>query len=138
MITCLLLLLSLGSVDGIIIHLKDFRDMVKETTSKEISDALPYRCYCATTTSDQLLDRIQRCCGIRRCCYDDIRICHTGYQKYSYTYSHGTITCGNHPKDYGTHSFRIGAATEAARAGLSETEVQRIGRWRSTCLARSE
>ncbi|XP_073511590.1 basic phospholipase A2 PLA-B-like [Phyllobates terribilis] len=93
MITCLLLLLSLGSVDGIIIHLKDFRDMVKETTSKEISDALPYRCYCATTTSDQLLDRIQRCCGIQQCCYDDIRICHTGYQKYSYTYSHGTITC---------------------------------------------
>lgn len=39
------------------------------------------------------------------------------------------------PGEYGTHSFRIGAATEAARAGLSEIEVQRIGRWRSSCFA---
>ncbi|XP_073520415.1 basic phospholipase A2 PLA-B-like [Phyllobates terribilis] len=93
MITCLLLLLSLGSVDGIIIHLKDFTDMLKETTSKEISDALPNNCICAKTTSDQLLDRIRRCCDIRNCCYDDISICFTGYQKYTYTYSKGTITC---------------------------------------------
>lgn len=35
----------------------------------------------------------------------------------------------------GTHSFRIGAATEAARAGLSKAEVQRIGRCRSSCFA---
>ncbi|XP_073518402.1 basic phospholipase A2 homolog TM-N49-like isoform X2 [Phyllobates terribilis] len=93
MITCLLLLLSLGSVDGIRIHSKDFRDMVKETTTKEISDALPNDCICAKTTSDQLLDRIRRCCGIRRCCYNDIIFCFNGYQKYTYTYSNGTITC---------------------------------------------
>ncbi|XP_073518127.1 basic phospholipase A2 F17-like [Phyllobates terribilis] len=93
MITCLLLLLSLGSVDGIIIHLKDFTDMLKETTTKEISDALPYECYCATTTSDQLLDRIRRCCGIRQCCSDDFPICNTVFKKYTYTYSNGTITC---------------------------------------------
>lgn len=37
--------------------------------------------------------------------------------------------------EYGTHSFRIGAATEAARAGLPNSEVQRIGRWRSDCFA---
>lgn len=41
---------------------------------------------------------------------------------------------GVRPEDYGTHSFRIGAATEAARAGLSNAEVQRIGRWRSSVL----
>ncbi|XP_073513637.1 basic phospholipase A2-like [Phyllobates terribilis] len=93
MITCLLLLLSLGSVDGVIIHLKDFTDMLKETTSKEISDALPYGCYCATTASDQLLGHIERCCGIRRCCYNNIIFCFNGYQKYTYTYSNGIITC---------------------------------------------
>lgn len=42
---------------------------------------------------------------------------------------------GVSPAEYGTHSFRIGAATEAARAGLDNTEVQRIGRWRSSCFA---
>ncbi|XP_073518128.1 basic phospholipase A2 homolog LmutTX-like [Phyllobates terribilis] len=93
MITCLLLLLSLGWVDGVRIHGKDFTDMLKETTTKDISDALPYRCYCAVTTSDQLLDRIRRCCGIRQCCYNDISVCFTKFQKYTYTYSNGTITC---------------------------------------------
>ncbi|KAM4029675.1 uncharacterized protein ACNLHF_024605 [Anomaloglossus baeobatrachus] len=43
---------------------------------------------------------------------------------------------GLHPAEFGTHSFRIGAATEAARAGLSNQEIQRIGRWRSSCFAR--
>ncbi|OCT97217.1 hypothetical protein XELAEV_18009446mg [Xenopus laevis] len=34
-------------------------------------------------------------------------------------------------KSSGSHSFRIGAATEAARLGLSEAVVKRIGRWES-------
>lgn len=33
--------------------------------------------------------------------------------------------------DYGLHSFRIGAASTAARMGLPEREIQRIGKWRS-------
>lgn len=45
------------------------------------------------------------------------------------------MAVGVSPGDFGTHSFRIGAATEAARAGMSNAEVQRIGRWRSACFA---
>ncbi|OCT65630.1 hypothetical protein XELAEV_18041870mg [Xenopus laevis] len=33
--------------------------------------------------------------------------------------------------EYGSHSFRIGAATEAARWGLDEAIIRRIGRWES-------
>ncbi|XP_077148900.1 uncharacterized protein LOC143809782 isoform X1 [Ranitomeya variabilis] len=38
--------------------------------------------------------------------------------------------------EFGTHSFRIGAATEASRAGLFESEIQRVGRWKSRCFTR--
>lgn len=38
---------------------------------------------------------------------------------------------GHDPNRYSSHSFRIGAATEAARAGLSVETVKRIGRWDS-------
>lgn len=34
-------------------------------------------------------------------------------------------------KDFSSHSFRIGAATEAARNGLGEETVKRIGSWES-------
>lgn len=37
---------------------------------------------------------------------------------------------------YKTHSFRIGAATEAARNGLSETEIKILGRWSSDVVKR--
>jgi len=35
------------------------------------------------------------------------------------------------PKDYKGHSFRIGAATSAASMGISEQQIQVMGRWRS-------
>ncbi|CAH2330134.1 micronuclear linker histone poly -like, partial [Pelobates cultripes] len=38
---------------------------------------------------------------------------------------------GVDPGQFGTHSFRIGAATEAARLGLGDEWVKRIGRWGS-------
>lgn len=34
-----------------------------------------------------------------------------------------------------THSFRIGAATEAARLGLDESVIMRLGRWESRCYS---
>ncbi|XP_073524941.1 uncharacterized protein [Phyllobates terribilis] len=39
---------------------------------------------------------------------------------------------GVSPLDYSGHSFRIGAATEDARNGLSDDIVKRIGRWESS------
>ncbi|GAV06389.1 hypothetical protein RvY_16396 [Ramazzottius varieornatus] len=36
---------------------------------------------------------------------------------------------------YSTHSFRIGAATEASRQGLNPDEIRQAGRWKSTCYA---
>lgn len=58
--------------------------------------------------------------------------------KYQFTalFKRSLEVAGVSSKEYGTHSFRIGAATEAARAGLQESEVMRIGRWRSSCYAR--
>lgn len=35
---------------------------------------------------------------------------------------------GLDPKQYGSHSFRIGAATEASQWGLNDTAVKQIGR----------
>nr|XP_033794720.1 uncharacterized protein LOC117357763 isoform X1 [Geotrypetes seraphini] len=39
--------------------------------------------------------------------------------------------CGENPTAYGTHSFRIGAATSASMAGMSREGIQRLGRWAS-------
>ena len=33
--------------------------------------------------------------------------------------------------EFSSHSFRIGAATEAARCGMNEAAVRKIGRWES-------
>ena len=38
--------------------------------------------------------------------------------------------------NYNTHSLRIGGATAAWAAGLSEGEIQRLGRWTSRCFMR--
>nr|XP_033814698.1 uncharacterized protein LOC117366849 isoform X1 [Geotrypetes seraphini] len=39
------------------------------------------------------------------------------------------VRCGEEPRSYGTHSFRIGAATCASAAGMSEAGIRRLGRW---------
>ncbi|XP_075131908.1 uncharacterized protein LOC142204493 [Leptodactylus fuscus] len=41
------------------------------------------------------------------------------------------VHCGRLPADFGGHSFMIGAATEAARNGLAEDVIRRIGCWES-------
>lgn len=46
------------------------------------------------------------------------------------------LALGLSPSEFGTHSFRIGAATVADASGLSEELVKRLGRWKSECFRR--
>lgn len=41
------------------------------------------------------------------------------------------VLCGLNPINYKGHSFRIEAATDAAGRRLSDTAVQKLGRWKS-------
>ncbi len=41
---------------------------------------------------------------------------------------------GLDPTHYGTHSFRIGGATEAAQKGASDAQLRLIGRWKSNAF----
>lgn len=39
--------------------------------------------------------------------------------------------CGLNPKHYKSHSFRIGAASEACARGCTDTQIRNMGRWHS-------
>ena len=46
------------------------------------------------------------------------------------------VSLGLDPQAYAGHSFRIGAATAAARAGLEDSVIQSLGRWSSGAFLR--
>ena len=41
------------------------------------------------------------------------------------------LKAGLDDSSYNTYSFRIGAATSAKEAGISDSQIQMLGRWRS-------
>ena len=42
--------------------------------------------------------------------------------------------CGLDPSRYKGHSFRIGAASHAADAGMSDAQIRALGRWKSNAF----
>ena len=46
------------------------------------------------------------------------------------------VLLGKEPPPYAGHSFRIGAATAATRAGTEEIVIQSLGRWSSDAFQR--
>ena len=44
--------------------------------------------------------------------------------------------CGIDPRRYSGHSFRIGAASAAARAGVEDSVIRMLGRWESAAFLR--
>lgn len=51
--------------------------------------------------------------------------------QFSVKLKQGIRLLGLCPKYYSSHSFRIGAATTAATAGMSDSGIKSLGRWRS-------
>ncbi|XP_075048207.1 uncharacterized protein LOC142108453 [Mixophyes fleayi] len=83
---------------------------------------------CPVTLVSQLMNRRPRACSFL-CHYDGMPL--TKYQ-FGAILKQTLQSLNLDSAMYGTHSFRIGAATSAAMAGSSTEAIKAIGRWKST------
>jgi len=58
--------------------------------------------------------------------------CHLTARQFHFDLKRLLQQAGYNPNCYNTHSFRIGAATSAARAGVSTKTIKAMGRWMCT------
>ena len=57
----------------------------------------------------------------------------TCYQ-FNHVLKKGVKLLGLSPVDFSSHSFRIGAATSAAMCGVSDDQIKKWGRWKSSAF----
>ncbi|KAG8545268.1 hypothetical protein GDO81_021165 [Engystomops pustulosus] len=95
MFSCLLLLLSLVSVEASGGYPRRFSTMVHEVLNRPLIQYVFYGCQCGWIFGSQIVDEIDRCCLEHRCCQAPIKTdqCKPDTTSYYYTYRNGTLTC---------------------------------------------
>ncbi|XP_054857371.1 basic phospholipase A2 Sms-N6-like [Eublepharis macularius] len=76
-------------------NLLDFGKMIKQVTGKNpVPDYTTYGCYCGKSGKGQPKDATDRCCLVHDCCYTGLTgKCQPHFQRYTFTYQNGTVTC---------------------------------------------
>ncbi|XP_071969302.1 basic phospholipase A2 caudoxin-like [Engystomops pustulosus] len=95
MLSCLLLLLSLVSVEASAGFPGPYSEMVYEVLNRRLTGFFFYGCQCGWSFGIQIVDDIDRCCHEHRCCRAPLRThqCKPEKAYYHFTYCNETLTC---------------------------------------------
>ncbi|XP_038602948.1 phospholipase A2, membrane associated-like [Tachyglossus aculeatus] len=111
MILAVLVVYGMFMVQG---SLLEFQDMIKKVTGRNaVPDYSTYGCHCGWGGRGTPKDATDRCCATHDCCYKraEKRGCRIKTDRYRYSYSSGTVTCGG-----GTSCERMLCACDKAAA----------------------